>query len=76
MTSGPTSQCTLCRHWRSPIGTSDPGGPSTCAAFPAGIPDDIWDNRVDHRQPVAGDNGVQWESIGQAFPEWALATGA
>lgn len=34
----------------------------TCDAYKAGIPDDIWWDRVDHRQPQPGDGGVQWES--------------
>ncbi len=38
------------------------GAPTlTCDAFPGGIPDDILCSRVDHREPVAGDNGVRWE---------------
>ena len=31
-----------------------------CDAFPGGIPDDIIDSRVDHRQPVEGDRGIRW----------------
>lgn len=76
MTSGPQSQCSTCVHFRSrfdfPIGQR-PDGP-TCAAFPDGIPVTVRRNGVDHRQAVDGDHGVRWESNGEPFPAWALAT--
>jgi hypothetical protein len=71
MTTGPASQCALCTHFRSPIGT-DRAGPS-CAAFPDGIPDRVYRNRLDHRQPIDGDHGIRWESDGGVpFPEYAF----
>lgn len=48
--------CTTCRHF---VGGSIP---PKCAAFPRGIPDDILDGEEDHRQPVRGDNGIQYEA--------------
>ncbi len=30
----------------------------TCAAYPAGIPEEIWSGEVDHRQPHDGDRGI------------------
>lgn len=77
MTIGPTSQCSTCRHYRSPFSREDgnwDGGPF-CDAFPDSIPDEILTNRLDHRQPLPGDHGVQWEADGDAeFPEYALNT--
>lgn len=68
MTSRPPPQCLSCKHWVSPLETG--GDKQTCTAFPKGIPDDIWWNRADHRQPVSGDNGIRWD--GAEFPEYAL----
>jgi hypothetical protein len=52
-------------------------GKQTCTAFPDRIPDDIWWNRVDHREPVDGDQGIQWEPRheGVQFPDWAMQVG-
>lgn len=79
MTSRPTPQCLLCVHWESPLDRTDPDAAKAeptqvCKAFPlpSGIPDDIWWNRVDHRKPFDGDNGIQWESNGAEFPEYAM----
>ena len=47
------SQCVWCRH-RSK-------GGRRCRAFPTGIPDEIVDNRHDHRLPFDGDFGVRFE---------------
>ena len=46
-------QCTACIHFRANY---------ACAAFPGGIPEDVLFNRVDHREPVEGDNGVRFEA--------------
>ena len=38
------------------------GRPFTCDAFPDEIPDDIFfTSRIDHRKPVRGDHGLQFE---------------
>ncbi len=49
------SQCLNCKHLRKGKGFG-----AHCDAYPKGIPDDVaW--RLDHRQPIEGDNGIQWE---------------
>jgi hypothetical protein len=32
-----------------------------CSVFPDGIPDEIIENRYDHRESFEGDNGVRFE---------------
>ena len=44
--------------------TPEPGGEIGtfwCAAFPKGIPADVFYGRVDHREPVEGDNGIRFK---------------
>lgn len=47
-------QCTLCSHFTTI-------SKMTCKAFPEGIPGEIWSNKVSHRQPYSGDNGIVFE---------------
>jgi len=78
MTTRPQSQCGACARYRSPFSdenTQGLAGPF-CAAFPDGIPDRVFNNEVDHRQPVTGDHGVRWAPRdGAEFPTYAFAAG-
>lgn len=44
--------CDDCRHYT---------GSYKCAAFPAGIPEEILQGDNDHRNVYPGDNGITWE---------------
>ena len=78
MSARPQSQCTpTCARYRSPMSAAAEAdgttGRPSCEAFPAGIPEEIWENRFDHRKPYAGDHGLRWASLDdQAFPTYAL----
>lgn len=60
----PNSQCLFCRHFQ---GVTQPDGTEmserlSCDAFDR-IPSEVADNTVDHRQPVDGDKGIQFEPL-------------
>jgi len=44
-------QCTFCK-WYKGVG---------CKAYPKGIPDEIYFNKVDHRSPYKNDNDIQFK---------------
>jgi len=48
--------CVSCAHLHADTWPDPP----SCEAFPAGIPDGIYDELGDHRGPWPGDNGVQF----------------
>ncbi len=60
------TQCIWCGHLRLPPGEDG----YTCNAFPEGVPKRILMNVVDHREPVEGDNDLQWRprEIGDKHP--------
>lgn len=74
----PQAQCGACDRYRSPFSAENTTGLEGpfCAAFPTGIPDRIFHNEVDHRQPVEGDHGLQWiPRDGAVFPTYAFPAG-
>jgi hypothetical protein len=59
------SQCKNCMHY---LGVSQPDGTEMsekviCRAFPGGVPSMVLVNKVDHRKPIEGDNGLLWTPI-------------
>ena len=77
MTAQAQSQCApSCARYRSFLSAENVTGLDGpfCAAFPDGIPDVIYDNGFDHRQPYEGDHGLQWEQRdGYTFPAYAFS---
>lgn len=76
MTVGPKSQCGACARFHQLTGeawwSANPP-PPTCDAFPTGIPEAVFGNELDHREPIEGDHGIQFEAKpGDEFPEYAL----
>jgi hypothetical protein len=53
--------CEGCRHldWMPRDGAQH----ETCAAFPEGIPLEIWKGECAHRTPYPGDHGIQFEPM-------------
>lgn len=47
-----TPICHTCKHWN---------GNLACKAFPKGIPVGVFTNEWDHRYPIRGDHGIQYE---------------
>jgi hypothetical protein len=47
-----STQCLRCARSR---------GDGTCAAFPKGIPEEIWQGIHDHRNPYPNDGGLRFE---------------
>lgn len=55
------SLCPMCVHFHSEDDPEVDSGLVTCAAFPAGIPDEVLREGFDHRNPHEADNGVTFE---------------
>lgn len=48
--------CETCKHFNANVVHME-----VCTAYPEGIPKVIMLNEVDHRKPVGGDHGIQYE---------------
>lgn len=65
--AGPVNICDACIHLQKrPNPDHDGQSPLTaviyyCAAFPEGIPSDIWEDGFDHRRAHPGDKGIRFE---------------
>lgn len=58
MTTGTISICVSCSRLR-PRDDGEFG--VACDAFPGGIPDEIYVQGFDHRQPFSGDQGIRYD---------------
>lgn len=47
-------QCVTCAHLTS-------GVDRQCAAYPEGIPDEVWTGLISHKRPYQGDNGIHYQ---------------
>lgn len=54
MSIGPPPMCVECKHYDKET--------LFCDAFGKTVPDAIWNNEADHRQPIKGDGGQQFEA--------------
>lgn len=52
------SQCLDCKHF-----DFNNESKNICSAFPNGIPDDIFWNKITHTQNIDNDNGIKFEPI-------------
>ena len=66
----PSRQCTACVHLGGLVqigGKVDEAGLEpvvdwSCSAFPSGIPEEITEERFDHRKAWEGDQGIRFEA--------------
>lgn len=66
MTVAPIPLCASCARLGPCPDAELPGLGACCSAFPDGIPDAIYIDGADHRQPIKGDNGIRWELSDEA----------
>jgi hypothetical protein len=65
--------CSICKYKHHDSLTYRKSFP-TCDAFPNGIPEAVRKNKMDHRQAIAGDNGVRFELAADTEPMRQLLT--
>jgi hypothetical protein len=62
--------CLYCTHFNR----DSSGYGLRCEAFPDGIPDIIIESQADHRRPINGDRGIQFEPDCERGAEYAAET--
>lgn len=64
--------CAFCKHRQDRTnGEIQPGLPQPrCAAFPFGIPTEIWHDFFDHREVFPGDRGIRFETASSIGTEY------
>lgn len=55
--------CMFCAHLQDFVD-------KTCAAFPDGIPSEVWRGVTRHNKPLAGDHGLQFKPDGEVPAEF------
>ena len=68
MTNTAVPLCYYCKHLRTGVDDGDKRL-VTCAAYPDGIPKPILEEFGDHRTPLMGDHGIQFEPSEMAMWE-------
>lgn len=61
-----SSVCSFCRHLISSVPSQRQ---ALCAAFPDGIPDEIWMGENKHQEAYPGDHGIRFAPRPDADPE-------
>lgn len=51
------SRCLDCQHFKG----KDEEERFICEAFPNGIPEDVFWNKIDHTENTEGDNGIKYQ---------------
>ena len=59
------SQCLDCKNF---IGKKD-NNTFHCKAYPDGIQEDVFWNKINHEKNIEGDNGYKFESLNESTPQ-------
>lgn len=60
MAQFPPPICIACSRLTS-VGDTARAARPACAAFPTGVPEQIWEGGADHREPFPGDHGIRFD---------------